>query len=263
MNTTFLASIARMATMRTKASRFKAVSEVALTAARCCICVPATCTVGCSGSGCVAGAVVAPDCQPVVRGPTPAASLLSSVALHLDADCSQGGGVTTCHCRSTQSHARTEEALVWSIRWCISLMSCCLAGPPNLGTSSRDFSAIFLRSSFGKSCKMMYEIDPLIRTAMHATKVWDDATPRLDTACGLCGRTQHTRDPRAPCPGVGMNAIIAVKAVRTLHEGCQCSGWCDEIDRQILVFVWNLPLGLNIMNEGGLNGYSAGSRMRP
>ncbi len=35
----------------------------------------------------------------------------------------------------------------------------------------------------------------------------------------------------APLPGVCMKAISATSAVRTLHEGCQCSGWCDEIDR--------------------------------
>lgn len=72
-----------------------------------------------------------------------------------------------------------------------------------------------------------------------------------------------TIEPRAPCPGVGMNAISAVRAVRTLQEGCQCSGWCEEMDRQILTPVWKRPLGVSIMNDGGLKGYSGGSRMRP
>lgn len=42
----------------------------------------------------------------------------------------------------------------------------------------------------------------------------------------------RTREPMAPLPGVGMNAMRAVSAVRTLHEGCQCSGWWLLIDRQ-------------------------------
>ena len=29
----------------------------------------------------------------------------------------------------------------------------------------------------------------------------------------------------APLPGVGMKAMSAVRAVRTLQLGCQCSGW--------------------------------------
>ena len=35
-----------------------------------------------------------------------------------------------------------------------------------------------------------------------------------------------------------MKAMSAVSAVRMLHEGCQCSGWCDEIERQIFMFVY-------------------------
>jgi hypothetical protein len=60
-----------------------------------------------------------------------------------------------------------------------------------------------------------------------------------------------------------MNAMSAISAVRTLQEGCQCSGWWEEMDRQIFTPVWNLPLGVSIMKAGGLKGYSAGSRMRP
>ena len=58
----------------------------------------------------------------------------------------------------------------------------------------------------------------------------------------------------APFPGVGMNAIMAVMAVRTLQDGCQCSGWCEEMERQILVLVWNLPFGVSIMKDGGFMG---------
>ena len=39
------------------------------------------------------------------------------------------------------------------------------------------------------------------------------------------------------CPGLGMKAIRAVNAVRMLHEGCQCSGWWEEMDRQIFMLV--------------------------
>ena len=78
---------------------------------------------------------------------------------------------------------------------------------------------------------------------------------------GRCA--SRTSEPRAPFPGVGMNAMRAVRAVRTLQEGCQCSGWWAEIDRHIFTPVSKRPLGESIMNAGGLNGYSAGSRMRP
>ncbi len=67
----------------------------------------------------------------------------------------------------------------------------------------------------------------------------------------------------APLPAVGKKAMSAVSAVRTLQDGCQCSGWCEEMERQILTFVSNRPFGDNIKNEGGLKGYSGGSRMRP
>ncbi len=60
-----------------------------------------------------------------------------------------------------------------------------------------------------------------------------------------------------------MKAISAVSAVRTLQDGCQCSGWWLEMERQIFMFVSKRPLGVSIMKEGGLKGYSAGSRMRP
>ena len=50
----------------------------------------------------------------------------------------------------------------------------------------------------------------------------------------------------APLPGVGKKAMRAVSAVRTLQEGCQCSGWCEEMDRQILALVSKRPLGVSI-----------------
>ncbi len=74
---------------------------------------------------------------------------------------------------------------------------------------------------------------------------------------------RHTREPMAPFPGVGKNAMRAVRAVRTLQEGCQCSGWWEEMERQILVLVSKRPLGDSSMKLGGLKGYSGGSRMRP
>lgn len=72
-----------------------------------------------------------------------------------------------------------------------------------------------------------------------------------------------TSEPMAPLPGVGKKAMRAVRAVRTLQEGCQCSGWCEEMDRQILTFVSKRPVGDSIRKEGGLKGYSGGNRMRP
>lgn len=67
----------------------------------------------------------------------------------------------------------------------------------------------------------------------------------------------------APFPGEGKKATRAVRAVLTLQEGCQCSGWCEEMERQILVLVSKRPLGLSMRKLGGLKGYSGGSRMRP
>ncbi len=57
--------------------------------------------------------------------------------------------------------------------------------------------------------------------------------------------------------------MSATKATRTLQDGCQCSGWCDDMDKQILTPVSNRPLGDIIMNEGGLKGYSGGRMIRP
>jgi hypothetical protein len=51
-----------------------------------------------------------------------------------------------------------------------------------------------------------------------------------------------------------MNAMSAVRAVRTLHEGCQCSGWWLDMERQIFTLVWKRPLGVSIMKLGGLKG---------
>jgi hypothetical protein len=77
------------------------------------------------------------------------------------------------------------------------------------------------------------------------------------------GGGEHTKEPMAPLPGVGIKAVSATRAVRTLHDGCQCSGWCEEMERQILVLVWKRPLGVSIMKEGGFMGYSGGRMMRP
>ena len=60
-----------------------------------------------------------------------------------------------------------------------------------------------------------------------------------------------------------MKAMSATSAERTLHDGCHDSGWWLEMDRQILTPVSNRPLGVSITKAGGLNGYSAGMRMRP
>ena len=46
-----------------------------------------------------------------------------------------------------------------------------------------------------------------------------------------------------------MNAIRAVSAVLTDQEGCQCSGWCLEMERQILLPTSNLPLAVSIMKS--------------
>lgn len=80
---------------------------------------------------------------------------------------------------------------------------------------------------------------------------------------GAPERVRLTMEPMAPLPGVGMKAAMAVRAVRTLQEGCQCSGWWEEMDRQIFVLVWKRPFGVSIMKDGGFIGYSAGRRMRP
>jgi len=74
---------------------------------------------------------------------------------------------------------------------------------------------------------------------------------------------RRTMEPMAPLPGVGMNAMSAVSAVRMLQDGCQCSGWCEEMDRQIFTPVSKRPFCVSITNDGGLKGYSGGSRMRP
>ena len=73
----------------------------------------------------------------------------------------------------------------------------------------------------------------------------------------------YSSDPTAPSEAVGMNARTAVKAVRTLQLGCQCSGWCCVIDKQIFSFTTNRPEWVSNTNEGGLNGYSGGSNTRP
>ena len=51
----------------------------------------------------------------------------------------------------------------------------------------------------------------------------------------------------APLPAVGMKAISATSALRTLQEGCQCSGWYEDMDRQILTPTSKRPLGDSMM----------------
>ena len=55
----------------------------------------------------------------------------------------------------------------------------------------------------------------------------------------------------APLPGVGMKAMRAVSAVRTLQEGCQCSGWWLLIDRQTCVAFESCPSRFETCNEKG------------
>ena len=56
------------------------------------------------------------------------------------------------------------------------------------------------------------------------------ALPKLGTsdlllaANALRSSTVNSNEPTAPSAGVGMNALTARSAVRTLHDGCQCSG---------------------------------------
>ena len=76
----------------------------------------------------------------------------------------------------------------------------------------------------------------------------------LEHGLQFCLETELTREPRAPLAGVGMKAMRAVRAVLTDQEGCQCSGWCAEMERQILTPVSNLPLGVSSMKAGGLKG---------
>ena len=61
-----------------------------------------------------------------------------------------------------------------------------------------------------------------------------------------------TMEPMAPLPAVGMKAMSATSALRTLQEGCQCSGWYEDMDRQILTPTSKRPLGDSIMKlQGG------------
>ena len=64
-------------------------------------------------------------------------------------------------------------------------------------------------------------------------------------------------------PSVGKKATSAVMMVRMPHAGCQCSGWCAEMERQIFLPTWKRPFGVRNTMFGGFIGYSAGSRIRP
>ena len=49
-------------------------------------------------------------------------------------------------------------------------------------------------------------------------------TSRLWQLCEAQHKEGRTKDPMAPAPWVGRKAMRAIRAVRTLQEGCQCSG---------------------------------------
>lgn len=53
--------------------------------------------------------------------------------------------------------------------------------------------------------------------------------------------------------------INAVRIVSTFQQGFQVSGWKSEMDRHILCFGANLPLGVIIIMPGGFIGYSVGN----
>jgi hypothetical protein len=80
---------------------------------------------------------------------------------------------------------------------------------------------------------------------------------------GFASPPGRTMEPMAPLPGVGRKAMSAVSAVRTLHDGHHSSGWCEEMERQIFMPVSKRPLGVSMMMDGGLKGYSGGSKIRP
>ena len=46
-----------------------------------------------------------------------------------------------------------------------------------------------------------------------------------------------------PCPGVGMNPMIASKAVLIDQLGCHDSGWWPDMERQIFLPISKRPLG--------------------
>jgi hypothetical protein len=60
-----------------------------------------------------------------------------------------------------------------------------------------------------------------------------------------------------------MKAMRATRADLTLQEGCQLSGWKEEMERQILTPVSKRPDSESMTNAGGLKGYSDGMMMRP
>ena len=73
----------------------------------------------------------------------------------------------------------------------------------------------------------------------------------------------QSREPIAPSAGVGKKLMRASKIRRIPHAGCHNSGWKAENDKQTFVFVSNRPDGVKKIILGGLNGYSAGRRIRP
>jgi hypothetical protein len=67
----------------------------------------------------------------------------------------------------------------------------------------------------------------------------------------------------APSAGVGKKLISASRINRIPHAGCHSSGWYAEKDKHTLTLVSNLPDGVRNRMEGGLKGYSGGSRILP
>jgi hypothetical protein len=68
-------------------------------------------------------------------------------------------------------------------------------------------------------------------------------------------------------PEVGVSSFIKeskpIKIVETDQLGFQSSGWKSLILKHNLVLSWNLPLGVYIITEGGLKGYSWGNKRTP
>ncbi len=69
-------------------------------------------------------------------------------------------------------------------------------------------------------------------------------------------RQSALRRARAPTDMVRVLHVLP-------HAGSHVSGWYAEMLRQTFILVSNRPLGVSRMMEGGRNGYSVGSRMRP
>lgn len=69
-------------------------------------------------------------------------------------------------------------------------------------------------------------------------------------------------EPRVLCVSC-INEYKPIKIVPTDHMGSQVSGWKSLILRHNLVSISNLPFGVIILMDGGLNGYAAGKVRTP